>query len=127
MSDSENSNKYLDADGETRPFGFAGFNPKRSAMMDDETELRELRELRDWMDKYIWGLRNDRSTASYALEFLKTGRRNLELCHSRTMLSIMLSDAREIFERVPKAQELCLELEKNQSVIPWKTDTEKKG
>ena len=101
-----------------------GVNPRRSAMVDDETELRELRELRDWMDKYIWGLRDDRSTASYALEFLKTGRRNLELCHSRAMLSIMLSDARKIFERVPEAQSLCLELEKNQSIIPWKTGKE---
>jgi hypothetical protein len=41
--------------------------------MPDEDEIA----LRKWMEETFGTLRDDRSTASYALEFLKTGQANL--------------------------------------------------
>lgn len=38
-----------------------------------------MKELRDWMEKNVGGLREDRSTESYALEFLRTAHSNLIL------------------------------------------------
>lgn len=44
-------------------------------------------ELREWMERNIGGLRDDRSTESYALEFLKTDHANLALAHRRFLLT----------------------------------------
>ena len=88
--------------------------------MKEKSTDDEWNELRRWMDDNIRGLRDDRSTASYALEFLWTTHRNLRLASERNHLQIMLSDARKIVERIPDVQDKCLELEKNQSTIPWR-------
>lgn len=89
---------------------------KQDNVIDDDPELAELRA---WMVKHIRGLRDDRSTASYALEFIKTQQHNLALLHARMSLQIMMSDCRKIAERIPEAASVALELEKNQCVIPW--------
>lgn len=85
-------------------------------IIDTDTELAELRA---WMVKNIRGLQPQRSTASYALEFLRTQQRNLSLLHARMRLQIMMSDCRKIAERMPEAAATCLDLERDQSVIPW--------
>ncbi len=48
-------------------------------------------ELREWMQQTFGGLRDDRSDESYALEFLKTTKANLELAQKRCHLDICLT------------------------------------
>lgn len=48
------------------------------------------KELREYMQQKYGGLRDDRSTASYALEFLKTAEANHEQASKRVMAEIHL-------------------------------------
>lgn len=57
------------------------------------------RELRNWMDKQYRCPQADRSTASYALEFLKTGQANLEQHQKRTQLALLIADFNGYIQR----------------------------
>lgn len=75
-------------------------------MEDDEKELRE------WMELNIGGLRSDRSTASYALEFLKTAHSNIKKARACVSIALALeglnghiSWLKEGIERLEKIKE----------------------
>ena len=60
-------------------------------MDNDEKKLRE------WMQANIGGLKDDRSAASYALEFLMTSKANAEINHAEWLMTL---DANEISQRL---------------------------
>ena len=68
-------------------------------MEEDEKELRE------WMNANIRGLREDRSTASYALEFLKTSKANAEMNHAEWLTGNLVEKIEEIRKRIKDAVE----------------------
>lgn len=60
--------------------------------------MNDLDVLRAWMEETYTGLQEKRSTAAYALEFLKTERRNAELWASRALIKISLEDVKNYRE-----------------------------
>jgi hypothetical protein len=77
--------------------------------------MTELEELRAYMQENYKGLRADRSTESYALEFLKTGDKNLALASSKVHLSILVDDTKQALARMeyllPKTIEIARRIE----------------
>ncbi len=82
------------------------------------TVSSEDQELRAWMQSQYGGLVDDRSTASYALEFLKTADSNLKLAQVRSNLALTCKEIERFVdymeycrkwldELTPRAIELC--------------------
>jgi hypothetical protein len=61
--------------------------------------------LREWMATNVGGLREDRSTASYALEFLKTSKANAEMQHTEWLAGNIEERIEEVRNRIGKALE----------------------
>ena len=77
--------------------------------------------LRQWMQAEFGGLREDRSTESYALEFLRTAQANLKLAqekarlaHAAGQLTYFAGWVRELLEKLPKQIEQIEKLSKQQ-------------
>lgn len=66
-------------------------------MENDEKELRE------WMEENIGGIREDRSAAGYALEFLKTAKANTELRDADWLADGLLERVEAIRSKVNRA------------------------
>ena len=74
--------------------------------------LNEDKALRQWMEENYGGLREDRSTASYALEFLKTERHNRAMHSARANLTMAVEQLDNVFDWVEKSFDEILRLEK---------------
>jgi len=72
---------------------------KKVSMDEDDKTLRE------WMATNVGGLREDRSTASYALEFLKTSKANAEMQHTEWLAGNIEERIEEVRNRIGKALE----------------------
>jgi hypothetical protein len=76
--------------------------------------MAEASPLRDYLEKTFGGLREDRSTESYALEFLKTERANLLLSQKRANLTLAATSiahcASWLKEIMPRAEKLAEEV-----------------
>ncbi len=65
--------------------------------MDDEKDLRE------WMQTTYGGLRDDRSTASYALEALKTERHNRMLHAAKANLTMAVEQLTQVHDWIARS------------------------
>ena len=69
--------------------------------------MSDEQELRTYMETEIGGLREDRSTCSYALEFLKTERANRELAQAKANLTAAAGALVTYMEYLRSAESWC--------------------
>lgn len=63
-----------------------------------EVKMEDEKELRDYMQNEFRGLRSDRSTCSYALEFLRTSQSNLRMAHERIAITLAIDGLKRSLE-----------------------------
>jgi hypothetical protein len=71
------------------------------------SEIDDGKELREYMESEMRGLRPDRSTYSYALEFLKTERHNRRIAEARADVATALGNIKATFEMAERSLADC--------------------
>jgi hypothetical protein len=82
-------------------------------MSTSEQDEKDLQELREYMEGTQKSLRPDRSTASYALEFLKTERANYQYHAARSNMTQAVAQLEMARGWVERALTELLKLEKD--------------